>query len=143
VIKLPPDITFLIQVVSFLIFWALMRVLVFLPAERALARRRERTAGAQSQAEALRTEAAGLVAERRAAIDAARTEGMQQADQIRRRAEAEEHEVLARHHATAQELLERERAATAAQVEAARGPLRAQAQTLAAEIVVKVLGRAA
>ena len=35
-IKLPPDITFVIQLVSFLIFWQLMRVVVFLPMQRAL-----------------------------------------------------------------------------------------------------------
>ena len=51
-IKLPPDITFVIQLVGFVVFWQLMRVLLFTPMQEALKKRTERTGGARTRAEA-------------------------------------------------------------------------------------------
>lgn len=142
-IKLPPDVTFLIQLVSFLVFWQLMRVLLFQPAQRALAVRKERTSGARARAEALRADAARFQAELQSKLDEARDEGNRQADVIRRQAEADEQATLARYQEEAAAVLERERGVTTQQFEAARVPLRAQAQELAASVVTRVLGRAA
>jgi len=142
-IKLPPDITFLIQLVSFLVFWQLMKVLLFTPAQRALKERASRTAGAQQVAETLRAEGLALRTQLEAELKAARGEGMLRADEIRRRAETEEQAILGRYQKEANALLERERAETGRQVEAARAPLRTEAERLAEEVVVKVLGRAA
>jgi F0F1-type ATP synthase membrane subunit b/b' len=142
-IKLPPDITFLIQLVSFLVFWQLMKVLLFNPVQHALHERNARTAGAQQTAEKLRSEGSALRAQLDAALQAARAEGMHGADEIRRRAEIEEQAILGRYQDEANTLLERERAETARQVAAARAPLRAEAERLAEAVVVKVLGRAA
>ena len=142
-IKLPPDVTFLIQLVSFLVFWQLMKVVLFNPVQRALHERTARTAGAQQTADTLRNEGAALRAQLDAALQAARADGIRSADEIRRRADIEEQAILGRYQAEANTLLERERAETARQVDAARAPLRAEAERLAAAVVVKVLGRAA
>lgn len=142
-IKLPPDVTFLIQLVSFLVFWQLMKVVLFNPVQRALHERTARTAGAQQTADTLRNEGAALRAQLDAALQAARADGIRSADEIRRRADIEEQAILGRYQAEANTLLERERAETARQVDAARTPLRAEAERLAAAVVVKVLGRAA
>jgi len=76
-------------------------------------------------------------------LAAGRHEGARHADEIRRRAEADEQSIQGRHRDQALALLERERATTNAQVAAARAPLRADADRLAATVVTKVLGRPA
>ncbi len=142
-IKLPPDITFVIQLVGFVVFWQLMRVLLFTPMQQALKTRNERTGGSRTRAEAIIVEAAELDTSIQAKLTEAKREGAQRADEIRRGAEVEEHAILERHRIEAAALLERERALTDAQVAAARGPLEAEATRLAEDVVRHVLGRAA
>jgi F-type H+-transporting ATPase subunit b len=143
VIKLPPDITFVIQLVGFVVFWQVMRVLLFTPMQRVLAARAERTSGARARSEALTAEAAALAAQIEAGIVDAKRAGAEQANEIRRQAEAEEQAILSRYRDEASAVLERERALTTTQVAAARAPLEADAASLAASVVRKVLGRAA
>ncbi len=142
-IKLPPDWTFVAQIICFVVFWQLMRWALFTPVQRALAMRAARTNGARARADALHADAATLAASIEAELAAGRHEGARQAEEIRRRAEADEQSIQARHRDQALALLERERATTNAQVAAARAPLRADADRLAATVVTKVLGRAA
>ncbi len=142
-IKLPPDITFVIQLVGFVVFWQLMRVLLFTPMQQALKTRAERTGGARARAEALLAETAQIDATIAAGLADARREGAQRADEIRRKAEADEHAILERHRGESTAILERERALTKAQVDQARGPLANEAGRLAATVVQRVLGRAA
>jgi F0F1-type ATP synthase membrane subunit b/b' len=143
VIKLPPDITFVIQLVAFVVFWQLMRVLIFLPMQRALKVRAERTGGARTRAEELLAEAAQVDGSIEAGLAEAKRDGAASANEIRRRAEAEEHAILARYRDEAMALLERERALTDSQVGAARTPLESEATRLADTVVRRVLGRAA
>ena len=142
-IKLPPDWTFVAQIVCFLVFWQLMRWPLIGPVQRALEARAARTKGDRARAEELRAEAATLTARIDAELGEGRREGAREAEDIRRRAEAEEQSILGRYRDKALALLERERAATAEQVAAARAPLRAEADRLAGAVVAKVLGRPA
>jgi len=142
-IELPPDYTFYIQVVSFLIFWQLMRWALFTPVQGALRARAERTTGDRARAESLNAEVRALAAEVDAALAAARAEGHRQGDEIRRRGEAEEQRIVEKSRKETAALLERERAITTSQVDAARAPLRQDAERLAAAVVAKLLGRAA
>ena len=142
-IKLPPDITFVIQLVAFVVLWQLLRVVLFLPMQQALKVRKERTEGARTRAEALLAEAAQIEASIQAGLTEAKKDGAIRADEIRRRAESEEQAILARYRGEAATLLERERALTDAQISSARAPLEAEADRLAGGIVQRVLGRAA
>ncbi len=142
-IKLPPDITFVIQLVGFVAFWQLMRVLLFSPMQEALKKRAESTGGARVRAEGMIAEVAQIDASVRSALAEARQRGARQAEEIRRASEAEEHAMLERYRVEATSLLERERAATDAQVREARAPLEAEASKLAGSVVRRVLGRAA
>jgi F-type H+-transporting ATPase subunit b len=143
VIKLPPDITFVIQLVGFVVFWQLMRVLIFSPMQQALKVRAEKTGGARTRAEALVAEAAQIEATVQAGLAEAKKDGAQRADEIRRRAEGEEQAIVARYRGEAAALLEKERAQTEAQVSSARAPLDSEAARLAENVVRRVLGRAA
>lgn len=142
-IKLPPDITFVIQLVGFVVFWQLMRVLIFTPMQEALKVRAQKTGGARTRAEALIAEAAQVDASIEAGLSEARKEGAARADEIRRRAEAEEHAISTRYRDEAMSLLDQERALTGSQVQAARTPLESEATRLADDVVRRVLGRAA
>lgn len=142
-IKLPPDITFVIQLVGFVVLWQLLRVIIFVPMQQALKARAERTIGARGRADALIAEASQLDASVQAGLAEARQEGALRADEIRRRAEADEHAILARYRTEAATFLERERALTESQVADARAPLDSEAARLAENVVRRVLGRAA
>ena len=142
-IKLPPDWTFLAQLVSFLVFWQFMKWALFGPVQRVLEARAARTTGNHARAETLRTEVAALTAEVDAELNEGRRAGAREAEEIRRRAEAQEQAILTRYRDEAQQLVERERASIRQQVEAVRAPLRSEAERLASNVVTKVLGRAA
>ena len=142
-IKLPPDITFVIQLVAFVVFWQLMRVLIFSPMQEALKVRAQKTGGARDRAEALIAEAAQVDASIEAGLAEARKEGALRADEIRKRSEAEEHAITNRYRDEAASVLDRERALTSSQVQTARGPLDSEAARLADGVVQRVLGRAA
>ena len=142
-IKLPPDITFVIQLVGFVVFWQVMRVLLFTPMQQALKARAERTSGARTRADALITEAATIEASIQAGLAAAKQEGAGRADEIRRQAESTEHAITSRYRDEATALLDRARAETRAQVDDARAPLASEAARLADGVVQRVLGRAA
>ena len=111
--------------------------------QKALKVRAERTEGARTRAEALLAEAAQVEASIQAGLAAAKKDGALRAEEIRRRAEAEEQTILARYRGEAATLLERERALTDVQITSARAPLEAEAARLAGGIVQSVLGRAA
>ena len=142
-IKLPPDITFVIQLVGFVVFWQLMRVLLFTPMQQALRARAERTSGARTRAESILTQAAEIEASIQTGLAAAKKEGAERADEIRRQAESAEHAIVTRYRDEATALLDRARAETRVQVESARTPLASEAARLAESVVRRVLGRAA
>lgn len=142
-IKLPPDITFIIQLVGFVVLWQVLRVVLFVPMQQALKVRAERTGGARTRAEAFVAEAAQIEASIQAGLTEAKRDGALLADEIRRRAEAEEQTILARYRGEAASLLERERALTDSQISSARAPLESEAARLAGSVVQRVLGRAA
>lgn len=142
-IKLPPDITFVIQLVGFVVFWQLMRVILFTPMQAALKKRTEGTVGVRARAEAMSAETAEIEQRIQSALADARRDGAKRAEEIRRNSEAEEHAILDRYRGEAAALLERERTSTEAQVREARAPLEAEADRLAERVVTRVLGRAA
>ncbi len=143
-IELPPDWKTVFTVIAaFVVFWQVMGWAVFLPAQRTLKARAERTIGDRARAQALGAEAGTITANIEAQLSEGRREGMRAADGIRRAAETNEQSILGRYRDQALALLERERSATDAQVAAARAPLRAEAERLAAGVVAKVLGRSA
>ena len=137
------DITLVIQLVGFVVFWQLMRTILFLPTQRALKTRADRTGGARTRAEALIAKAVELDASVEAGLAEARKDGALHADEIRRRAEGEEQAILTRYRGEAATVLERERALTESQVSSARAPLESETVRFAESVVRRVLGRAA
>ncbi len=137
----PPDFTFLIQIVSFLILWQLLRKLAWEPMLAVLQEREERTAGNRRRAEALRGEA--QESQRRYEEEMGRARARMHAEVSKVRAQIQEQEraaiQLARREAS--ERLAAQRAALAKEAEAVRVAFAEQAQELSRVIAARLLGR--
>jgi F-type H+-transporting ATPase subunit b len=141
-LKIPPDYTFVVQILIFVVLWAVLRRLWFAPALRLLHERARRSEGAVSEARAIQAEAERLRAEHAAALDEARTEAQRQMQEIVRSAEAEQKRLVAEARDDAQRTLAEVRGRIADEVAQARQGLREQAGKIANEVARKVLGRA-
>lgn len=142
-LKLPPDYTFVLQVLIFVVFWVLMKRLWIDPALRVLHQRSRRSEGALREAERLQAKAEQLRADQAAALGDARAEAQREMQEIVRAAETEQQRLIEEARAEAQRTIGEVRARIAEEMAAARQGLRAQAREIAAEVARKVLGRAA
>jgi F-type H+-transporting ATPase subunit b len=137
----PPDITFVIQIVSFLALWFGLKRLVFDPFQAVLVTREARTTGTTHAAAQMR-EAANLAKqefERR--IHAVRRELAAEASTAQAAAQAAEREVLAAARQQASAQLTQLRDNLNQQATVARAALAADARGLAANLFERVVGR--
>ena len=137
----PPDSSFLIQIVSFLVLWFGLKRLLFDPVMHVLEERESRTTGARRQAAELAAAAEVSAAEYERRLHEVRAALNVQAEAARQAAQAEEQRVLseARDQASAQ--LARLRESLNAQTQAARPAVASEAREVAARIVQQVIGR--
>ena len=137
----PPDISFAIQIVLFLILWATLKRWLFDPTLRVLDARRERTSGQLAEAERLREETAKMRCDYEAALQAARVAAREESTRIRGETEAEEARILASARAEAGEIVRGVRSRVAIEVEAARATMARDAAELSVEAAERILGR--
>ncbi len=140
-LKIPPDYTFVVQIVLFVALWLTLRKLWFQPAMRILHERTRRSEGAIAEARTIQAEAEGLRAEHAAALDEARTEAAREMRELLSRAEAEQKQLLWAARDDAQRTLADVRARIADEVTAARTGLRDQAREIARDVARVILGR--
>ena len=137
------DSSFLIQIVSFLILWAVLKRLLFDPMLHVLEERERRTDGNLKAAEELREQAAALRSQHDTSIHAVRRSVSEKTEESRKAALAEERQIIAAARDAAAATLNSTRAEIAAQIENARQRLTGQAADLAQQLTEKVLGRTA
>jgi F-type H+-transporting ATPase subunit b len=141
-LKIPPDYTFLLEIVLFVVLWIVLKRLWFDPALRVIRERAARSEGAVAEARAVQVDAERLRAEHAAALDQARDEAHREMQDILRSAEAEQKRLLAEARNDAQRTLGEARSRIAEEVAEARRALRTDAESIAQDVVRKVLGRA-
>ncbi len=141
-LKIPPDQTFLIQIVLFVALWLVLKRWWFEPALRIITERRARSEGAVREAQVVQAEAERLRREHAAALDAAKNEAQREVQGMLREAEAEQKRLVAEASADAQRVLSEVRVGIGEDVATARRELRSQVQDIAREVTRKVLGRA-
>jgi F-type H+-transporting ATPase subunit b len=141
-LKIPPDQTFLIQIVLFVALWLVLKRWWFEPALRVLRERTARSEGAIREAQAVQAEVERLRREHAAALEVAKAEAQREVQDMIRAAETEHKRVVSEASAEANRTLTEARAQIAEQVAAARRDLRGQVQDIAREVTRKVLGRA-
>ena len=139
---IPPDWGILATlIVSFLIFWFIFGWLFFGPFLKLLGERERRFKDLGERTEQLLQEEKAAVAEREAQLAAVRREALSRRENERRRAEEEAAHMIEEARAEARAELEQVRAGIENEFAAAARQLEELAQTLAAELAGRVLGR--
>jgi F-type H+-transporting ATPase subunit b len=141
-LKIPPDYTFVVEIVIFVVLWLVLRRFWFAPALRIIHERTRRSEGAIEEARAIQAEAERLRAEHAAALDQARSEAQREMQDVLRAVEAEQKQQLAEARDDAQRTLTEVRARISEEVTAARAGLREQAREIARDVARVILGRA-
>jgi len=137
----PPDITFVVQIASFVILWFGLKRLLFDPVLQLLEEREARTVGARHEAETMQAAVQESAAEYERRLREVRFALAAEFEAARAATRDEERQVLAaaREHSGAQ--LAQLRENLARQAAAARPALLTEAQDLAARMLERVIGR--
>ena len=138
--QLTPDFSIIYQVAIFLIVWLGLRALVFEPTQQVLEDRRRRTVEAEHSAEAMIQSSLGDRARYDAAVHQRRLELAREAEAARHGAIEESNRTIGATRAAISQELATNRAQVAAQVEAARRVLQAEADTIAEDMLRRVVG---
>lgn len=139
-IAFPPDISFVIQIVSFFILWLGLKRLLFDPVLAVIDERQARTTGVRDEAAQLRSNAVAAEADFDARMAQVREDVGRQTDAARQATDEEERQVLATARDQAAATLKEQRDQVRAQAEAARSELAGEAGQLSQLIVAKVVG---
>ena len=86
-LKIPPDYTFVVEIIIFVALWLALRRFVFEPALRIIHERTRRSEGAIAEARAIQAEAERLRAQHAAALDEARGAAQREMQEIVRGAD--------------------------------------------------------
>jgi F-type H+-transporting ATPase subunit b len=138
----PPDITFVIQIVSFIVLWFGLKRLAFDPVQQVLEARDRRIEGSRREADEMRATAQGASTEYERRMQDLRVELAREAEAARSATQTEQRRVLAEARERAGAQVQEVRERLAAEAEAAGATLSMEARTLAARIVERVAGRA-
>lgn len=139
-IAFPPDITFVIQIVSFLVLWLGLKRLIFDPVLAVIDERSARTTGVREEAAQLRLNAEAAETDFDGRMLQVREDVGRQTDASRTATEEEERQVLATAREQAAATLKAQRDQIRSQANAARAELAGEAGQLAQLIVAKVVG---
>lgn len=142
-IAFPPDFSFLIQIVSFFLLVFALRELLFVPVMRVLDERAARTIGARAEAEQSTRASEDTARAYDQRIEAMRRELAGETDRARSATAAEERTILMAAQNEAANRLSARRDALQAQAADARTALTREAETIAARMVERVVGRKA
>ncbi len=135
------DSSFAVQIVCFLVLWIGLKRLLFDPTLQVLEERERRTVGERHAADTLRKTAEQAATDYERRMHAMRITLGAEAETSFKTIEAEERKILsdAREHASAQLMQLRE--SLARQANEARPALSSEAQTLAGDMLERVIGR--
>ena len=140
-LKIPPDYTFLVQIVIFVALWIVLKRLWFDPALRIVRERTARSDGAIAEARAIQADAERLRAEHAAALDEVKAVAQREMQEVLREAEAQQKRLIDQARAEAQHTLGEVRGRVAEEVAIARRGLRDSAEDVARIVAEKILGR--
>ncbi len=137
----PPDTTFLVQLVSFLLLWLVLRRLAWAPMLRVLEERDERTAGNRQLAARYRAEAEQVQQKYEAEFARARAELTAKMQSVRSVVAGEEQAIVAEARAAAQQRINQAREAFTQELKEARQAVVREAGYVGYLMARQVLGR--
>ena len=135
------DFTIVYQIILFLILWAILSKVLFHPYLSLLDERERKTAGALREAGELEREGERLRVEYEEKIAQAQAAGYAAKEVILKEANGQREKLVAQAREEAAHLLERARGEVQAQMEKERQLAVTEAETIAREMVSKILGR--
>src|SRR5262249_32530474 len=141
-LKIPPDSTFLVQMLVFAVLFFVLRRWWFEPVLWVIEERQRRSEGAVAEARAMEAEVVRLRAEHEAALVETRARARQEFEDMLRRAETEQVRIVDEATAEAQRALAGGRGGLADEVAEARKGLEAQVQSISRDVARMILGRA-
>jgi F-type H+-transporting ATPase subunit b len=130
-----------IQLVNFLVTMLILNFLLFRPIRRIVSERKEKIARSEAEIERLRLGAQEKLSMFQAQLDQARADGVEKKLAARKVAQDEERGLLDKVSKEMEATLQRARGEIAADAATARDSLRAQADSFAAAVAEKILGR--
>lgn len=140
---IPPDWgIFGVLIVSFLIFWFIFGRIFFAPFLEVISQRERRLKDLGDRTDKLLREEKAALAEREAQLAVVRREAIERRENERRLAEQEATRVIEQARAEAKAELDQMRAGIENEFAAAAGQLEKLAESLAADLAERVLGRA-
>ena len=140
-LKIPPDSTFIAQIIVFVALFLVLRRWWFEPALRVMRERRRRSEGSISEARAIQAEVERLRAEHRAALGETRAEAQREVKGMLRAAEAEQARIVDEATAESQRVLTDVRSRIADEIADARRALNNQVREIAREAARIITGR--
>lgn len=140
-LKIPPDSTFVVQMLVFAALFLVLRQWWFEPVLRVIDERRRRSEGAVAEARAIEAEVERLRAQHAAALAETRARAHHEMQEALRRAEAEQSRIIEEATEASQKALTVVREQIAREVAAARRGLDDQVDTISKEIARVIVGR--
>ncbi len=135
------DVSFVIQIVSFLVLWFALKYLLFDPFVRVLDERQQRTVGTSEQAARTKVQAEATAAEYERRLHDVRVQLAAAAAAAQAATQAAQRELLAAAQGETTTQLAQLRENLSRQMEATRPTLATAAQELAADMAGRVVGR--
>lgn len=140
-LAIPPDFSFIVQILSFLVLWMGLKRLVWDPMLEVIEQRDIRTRGARQEAEELRATADTSAAEYDRQVQEVRSAVNIESQAARAGVEAEQRDLVTAARDQSSLQLAQLRENLTRQIEAARAGIPTEAQRLAGEMVQRVVGR--
>lgn len=135
------DLSFVIQLINFLVLILVLNVFLYKPIRKVLADRQSQLSGAKARAAQVDEEVAQRMAEYEERLKAMKAETGAERGELRKEAQAQETSILEKARTEATQSLETIKAKVAKEAAEARVLLQEQAKALSNEICEKVLGR--
>jgi len=135
------DLSFVIQIVNFLLLLAILNFALYKPIRKVLADRDAELAGARERAAAVDKDVADKMASYEARLKEVKGKGFEEREALKKEAAAEEAKLLEAARGEAGESLAGIKQKIAKEAADARSALQEQARSLSLEICEKVLGR--
>lgn len=135
------DLSFVIQLVNFLLLIVILNLFLYRPLRRVLEDRREKLAGARSRAEEVDAEVSAKMAEYERRLREMKAQTGAERGELKKEAVRYEAALLEKARTEAAESLSAVKSRVAKEAADARQLLQAEAEKLSAEICEKVLGR--
>jgi len=137
----PPDYTFVVQIITFLILWFGLKQLLFDPVVQVLEQREARTAGARHAAAEMQAAAEAAKAAYERDLQQVRVSLATESDAARQATQEQEREVVAEAREAASRHLIEVRESLRQQAATARPALATEARDLSVRMLQRVLGR--